>query len=545
MAMTTRIFTKTPFEGSCEERRFTSFLCAFKIGCKSHDWVFGQSCRQLREPKEQDESYCDKHKIWTKEVENALKVEAIMMSMLGTEPRQLIQETLDNSDEQPCPRFRIKKALQQLRDLYFENLIQTVSEMKGEYHNLSAITTFQQLESLVCQMTSIHVELLQLDSEHKKRFGSTVSFSNDQISTTFQSKLVGENFRVSRDDIAKAMQIESEKNEKKLENKAEFYRRFGKNVLEAGEDSGDEQREMEGVMNIVRRRLGDENRARKCADLLIDTAQDVLIPDEVKIQLEAAWQQGFQEAPTLNQAEAAAIQKCPERRQQRRQGRMNSYAEEERKMLAINKPDQEGMGLVKLAAIVRRNRSAHSRSEPSSDRETGVIANVAIIDQGGRGRSQESQRMRSPSRERSQLSQTAGDGMSARWEGQGGEKRRWGEEGGGWGGESVGGGGGHGASREDRGRSQGSDQWRQGPPSPSRERWGRGGGEGDGGRGRGGGGERDVKPRWEDRKRSPSAERGQQGHSPSGWGGGGGAGGGGWGGRGVGDRKSTRLNSSH
>ena len=525
VAMTTRIYSKTPFEGSSEERRFISFLCAFKTACKSYEWVFGQVCLRLKKPNEQDENYFDKHKIWTKEVESALKVEGILMSMIGTEPRQLIQATLDNSDEQPCPRFRIKNALHQLREFYFADMTQTVAEMKGEMQTMPGITTFEQVEQLVFQMTAIHVELIQLDSEYQKRFGATVSLSNNQISTMFQSKLIGEVFRASREEIAKEMQSASEREGKKLGMIAEFYHRYGKHVSMAGEDSGDEQREMDGVMDKVRRRLADENQARKYAELQVDPAQD--ITDAVRRQVEDAWQEGFQSEPTMNPAEVAAIQQCPSRRQQRRQGRMNAYADEERRVLASNKPDQEGMGLVKLAAIVRRNRAAHSRSEPSSNHEMGAVVSVAISDQGGRGRSQEPQRMRSPSRERSQPRQTAGDGgMGARWEGQGGETGEWG-------GESGGGGGGGGSGRrwEERGRSQGADQWRQSPQSSSRERWGRGGGEWDGGKGRGGGGERDARSRWEDRKRSPSAERGQQeGHSPSGWGWGG-AGGSGWGGR--------------
>ena len=376
--MTTRIYSKTPFEGSCEERRFISFLGAFKTACKSHDWVFGQICLRLKQPDEKDDNYFDKHKIWTKEVEGALKVEGILMSMIGTEPRQLIQATLDNSDEQPCPRFRIRNALHQLREFYFADMTRVVSEMKGEMQDMPAITTFQQLEQLVFQMTAIHVELIQLDSEYQRRFGATVSLSNNQISTMFQSKLLGEVFRASREEIAKEMQSAADEKEKKLGIIAEFYRRRGKHVSVAGEDSGDEQREIDGVMDRVRRRLADENQARKYAELQVDPAQD--ITDEVRRQVDDAWQQGFQSEPTMNPAEVAAMQQCPSRRRQRSQWRMNAYADEERKVLASNKPDQEGMGLVKVAAIVRRNRAAHSRSEPSSNLEMGAVVSVAISD---------------------------------------------------------------------------------------------------------------------------------------------------------------------
>ena len=141
-----------------------------------------------------------------------------------------------------------------------------MEDIKGEIHNLPAINTFDRLEELVFNLLELHVELSELDVEHKARVGGTVAYSQSQIVSIFLSKLAGENFRVSRDEIAKEMRTSSEKEEKKLSTIAAFYRQHGQHVSEAGNDSGDEEKDVGVVMVRVRTRLADESRARKEAE---------------------------------------------------------------------------------------------------------------------------------------------------------------------------------------------------------------------------------------------------------------------------------------
>ena len=540
--MATRVYSKTPFEGSSELRHFIKLLRAVKISCKSYPWVFGQ-CQRLKEPQPGEQDYHENKKIFDKEAEKTTKVEAILLSMIGTEPTQLIQSTLDNCDQQPCPRYRIRMAIQLLKDFYFQDLTQTVEDLKGEMHNLPVIYTFDRLEELVFKLLELHVELSELDVEHKARVGGTVSYSQTQITSMFLSKLAGENFRVSRDEITKDMKTSSERNEKNLLAIAAFYRQHGKHVSVAGNDSGDEDKEVGVVMVRVRTRLAGESRARKAEHF----GPDHEVNDDTRRQLQEAWQQGYEAEPSMNSTEVSEMEQCRIRRQQRRQWRMNEYAQREREVLDTNKPDQDSMGMIKAAAIVRKNKATHSRSDASSsDQSMGAATvSVAMGDQ-GRGRSQEPQRMRSPSRGSSQHSQVEGGVTADRWEDRGrgeGGQGGWGGGGGAWGG------GGSRPRWENKGRSPSAERERQ-SQSPSGEPWEMGGGRGDRGRGRGWGGERgDTRPPWEDsgRRRSPSAERSQHGHSPSGggekgaggggWGGGGGRGGawgGGWGGGGGG-----------
>ena len=470
--MATRVYSKTPFEGSSELRHFIKLLRAVKISCKSYPWVFGQ-CQRLKEPQPGEQDYHENKKIFDKEAEKTTKVEAILLSMIGTEPTQLIQSTLDNCDQQPCPRYRIRMAIQLLKDFYFQDLTQTVEDLKGEMHNLPVIYTFDRLEELVFKLLELHVELSELDVEHKARVGGTVSYSQTQITSMFLSKLAGENFRVSRDEITKDMKTSSERNEKNLLAIAAFYRQHGKHVSVAGNDSGDEDKEVGVVMVRVRTRLAGESRARKAEHF----GPDHEVNDDTRRQLQEAWQQGYEAEPSMNSTEVSEMEQCRIRRQQRRQWRMNEYAQREREVLDTNKPDQDSMGMIKAAAIVRKNKATHSRSDASSsDQSMGAATvSVAMGDQGGRGRSQEPQRMRSPSRGSSQHSQVEGGVTADRW--------------------------------EDRGRGEGGQ-----------------GGWGGGGGAWGGGGSR---PRWEDKGRSPSAERERQSQSPSGepWERGGGAGG--------------------
>ena len=488
-----RAWTKQPFEGNSEIRQAPTFLRALKVDCKQYRWFYEKTFTALVEPRESEVNYFERSRVHTKEVESTAKVEQILLARIGSEPRGLIQGALDDV-EVACSRTRIRNAMDVFKEFYLEDITQIATDIKTDMTNLPVITELDQLEHLLLTIQELQMELQDLDSEMKLQFNMIVSLADNELTSLLRSKLHGESFRTTREDITKDQQKTSKIEATKLRAVEEFYQGNGRDASTATEDSGDEQKDVSMLLSKVRTRMIRELQAIIFGEWRAENPNAIDPPLEVQERVEKVFQDASadENPPPLTSEEVAHMMQCSIDRRVRVQERKDKRTSKLNSVLMTNAPEKSGMAYQRAVAVARKNRAAHSRSDQVVSAAGGwekTVVSVASVDHGSRDRSRAPEAaasQRSPSADRGHY-----QGSPAR-ESHGTSSERMGELR---------------PRSEDRGWSPSAECASPNKFQGNEQGWGGGGGRGGG----------DVRARRDDRRRSPSAERHQRVSSPSRW----------------------------